>query len=270
VAGFLVAGVYAVGMLRGRRDRYHRIGFLVAFTVAAIAMPVQLFVGDWVARQVYDQQPVKFAAEELIFTTQRHAPETVGGVLADGKVRYGIKIPGLASLLADFSTHTRVQGLSSVPARDRPPANVVHLAFDVMVGIAFALLALSAWFALAWWRRRELPSTRWFLRATALAGAAAVVAMEAGWVVTEVGRQPWVVYRLLRTKDAVTHADGVWVSLVGVVVLYAAVGAAAVFVLRGMAKRWRSADQTADQTGGPTREADDLAVPYGPGPELGA
>jgi cytochrome d ubiquinol oxidase subunit I len=266
VAGFLVAGVYAVGMLRGRRDRYHRIGFLIAFTVAAIAMPIQIFVGDWVARQVFAQQPVKFAAQELIYKTRRQAPETIGGVLVDGKVRYGIQIPGLASLLADFNTDTPVTGLNSVPARDRPHANVVHLAFDLMVSIAFALLALSLWFAVVWWRRRELPRTRWFLRATALAGAAAVAAMEAGWVVTEVGRQPWVVYKLLRTEDAVTHADGVWVTLVGVVVLYAAVGTAAVLVLRGMAKRWRAADQGMERG----VEPDDLVVPYGPGPELEA
>lgn len=256
VAGFLVAGVYAFAMLRGRRDRHHRLGFLVPFTVAAAVMPFQFIVGDLAARQVFHQQPVKFAAQELVFETRRHAPEVIGGVLVDGEVRYGIKIPGLASWLADNSSNTKITGLTSVPPRDRPPANIVHLAFNVMVGIATALLALSLWFAVVWWRRRDLPRTPWFLRAATVAGVASVVAMEAGWVVTEVGRQPWVVQGLLRTEDAVTRADGVWVSLVVVVVLYAAVATAAVLVLRSMARRWRAAD------------SDDPAVPYGPGADL--
>jgi cytochrome d ubiquinol oxidase subunit I len=256
VAGFVVAGVYAFAMLRGRRDRHHRLGFLLPFSVAAIVMPFQIVVGDLAAREVFHQQPVKFAAQELVFETQRDAPEVIGGVLVDGEVRYGIKIPGLASWLADYSTDTKIIGLESVPVRDRPPANIVHLAFDTMVGIATALLALSAWFGFVWWRRRDIPRSPWFLRAATAAGALSVVAMEAGWVVTEVGRQPWVVQGLLRTEDAVTRADGVWVSLAVVVALYAAVGTAAVLVLRSMARRWRVAD------------AADPPVPYGPPPEL--
>lgn len=255
VAGFLVAAVYAAGMLRGRRDRYHRLGFLIPFTIAAVVMPFQWIVGDWAARQVFQQQPVKFAAQELVINTRRHAPETLGGVIIDGKVELGLQIPGLASWLADFSTNTKIKGLDSVPARDRPnreQANIVHLSFQLMVGIASALLALAGWFGFVWWRRRDLPKTRWFLRAAMFAGAASVVAMEAGWVLTEVGRQPWIVDHVLRTKDAVTRADGVWVSLSVVVVLYAAVGTAAVLVLRGMARRWRAQDD------------DDVEVPYGP------
>jgi cytochrome d ubiquinol oxidase subunit I len=243
-------------MLRGRRDRHHRLGFLLPFSVAAIVMPFQIVVGDLAAREVFHQQPVKFAAQELVFETQRNAPEVIGGVLIDGEVRYGIKIPGLASWLADYSTDTKIVGLESVPARDRPPANIVHLAFDTMVGIATALLALSVWFGFVWWRRRDLPRSPWFLRAAAAAGVLSVVAMEAGWVVTEVGRQPWVVQGLLRTEDAVTRADGVWVSLAVVVVLYTAVGTAAVLVLRSMARRWRAAD------------ASEPPVPYGPPPDL--
>jgi cytochrome d ubiquinol oxidase subunit I len=221
-------------------------------------MPFQFIVGDWAARKVFQQQPVKFAAQELVLDTHRHVSETIGGLLIDGKVRFGVKIPGLASWLADQSTDTKITGLRSVPPRDRPPANVVHLAFDVMVGVASALLALALWFGVVWWRKRDLPRTRWFLRAASFAGAAAVVAMEAGWVVTEVGRQPWIVYHLLRTEDAVTRADGVWVSLVVVLLLYAAVGTAAVLVLRAMSRRWRAV------------EADDSGGPYGPPPGLDA
>jgi cytochrome bd ubiquinol oxidase subunit I len=253
VAGFLIASVYAVGMLRGRRDRYHRLGFLIPFTVAAIATPVQLFVGDTAARAIVKDQPIKFASMEYVQTTQTHAPEYLGGVYHDGKVTGGIKIPGLDSLLAGFSTPTKVTGWDTVPANDRPPApTLLHLAFNAMVGIGSALLLLGVWLAFSWWRRRDFPQSVWFLRAGAVAGVAAVVALECGWIVTEVGRQPWTVYKLLRTEDAVTGATGIWVTLAVVLVLYTALGAATVIALRTMARRWRE------------HEVEDGDVPYGP------
>jgi cytochrome d ubiquinol oxidase subunit I len=253
VAGFLIASVYAVGMLRGRRDRYHRLGFLIPFTVAAIATPLQLFVGDTAARAIAKGQPVKFASMEYVQSTQTHAPEYLGGVYHDGKVTGGIKIPGLDSLLVGFSTDTKVTGWNSVPPKDRPPSpTLLHLAFNAMVGIGSALLLLGAWLAFSWWRRRDLPRTVWFLRAGAVAGVGAVVALECGWIVTEVGRQPWTVYKLLRTEDAVTGASGIWLSLAVVLVLYTALGVATVIALRSMARRWREGD------------TEDGEVPYGP------
>lgn len=245
VGGFSVASVYAVGMLRGRRDRYHRLGFLIPFTVASIVLPVQLFVGDLAARAVFHDQPTKFAAQELVWETGDRQPEVLGGIMdpETGEIRFGIPIPDLASILAGYSPDTEIQGLTAVPPEDRPPANVVHLAFDVMVGAATALAALSGWFALAWWRRRDLPRSRWFLRGAASSGVLAVLALEAGWVVTEVGRQPWVVYGYLRTEDAVTDAEGLVWSPAGVVVVYTALVVATVVVLRGMARRWRQADR---------------------------
>ena len=253
VAGFLIASVYAVGMLRGRHDRYHRLGFLIPFTVAAIATPLQLFVGDTAARAIAKDQPVKFAAMEYVQSTQTHAPEYLGGIYHNGKVTGGIRIPGLDSLLVGFSTDTKVTGWNSVAPKDRPPSpTLLHLAFDAMVGIGSLLLLLGAWLAFSWWRRRELPRTIWFLRAAAVAGVGAVVALECGWIVTEVGRQPWTVYRLLRTENAVTGATGIWFSLAVVLVLYTALGVATVIALRAMARRWREGD------------AEDDEVPYGP------
>ena len=253
VAGFLIASVYAVGMLRGRRDRYHRVGFLIPFTVAAIATPVQLAVGDTAARSIAADQPVKFASMEYVQKTQTHAPEWIGGIYHDGKVSLGVSIPGLDSFLVGFSTDTKVTGWDTVSANDRPPSpTLLHLAFDAMVGIGTALLALGAWMAVVWWRRRDLPRTVWFLRAAAAAGVAAVAALECGWIVTEVGRQPWTVYHLLRTSDAVTGAHGIWITLAIVLVLYTALGVATVFALRVMARRWRE------------REGEEEPVPYGP------
>ncbi len=248
VGGFMIASVYAVAMLRGRRDRYHRLGFLIAFSVAAVAAPLQMVVGDTVARAVYRDDPVKFAAIELVNRTERNAPEVIGGYLDDqGRVHGGIKIPGLASLLSGYSTNTKIVGLTSVPARDRPTyaqVNTVHLAWDVMIGIGSALAALSAWFGFVWWRKRDLPKTPWFLRAAAVAGVAGVVAMEAGWVVTEVGRQPWIVRNFMRVEDAATTDHGVWITFVVIVAVYAAVAFATVLVIRSMTRRWRAGEET--------------------------
>jgi cytochrome d ubiquinol oxidase subunit I len=170
-------------------------------------------------------------------------------------VKGGIGIPGFDSWLVGFSTDTKVIGLDSVAPKDRPPANtMLHLAFDAMVGICSALIALGAWLAFSWFRKRDIPKTKWFLRATAISGVASVVALECGWIVTEVGRQPWIVYEVMRTKDAVTQANGVWVSLAVVLVAYAALGTATVLVLRAMTRRWRTA------------ELEEGAAPYGPRP----
>jgi cytochrome d ubiquinol oxidase subunit I len=247
-AGFVVASVYAVGMLRGRRDRYHRLGFLIPFTVAAIATPIQMIIGDQVVRGVIRDQPVKFAALELLPETSTDVPEVLFGRLEDGEVKGGISIPGLASILAGGSRDTEIEGLEIVPEEDRPPATIVHWAFDIMVLAGTALMGLVLWFAFVWWRRRDVSRSRWFLRAAAVAGVLAMAAMEAGWVTTEVGRQPWVVYNVLRTEDAVTDSEGVWVSLTLIVIVYSLIATATVVVLRRMAARWR-ADHSAGGAG---------------------
>ena len=259
VGGFLIASVYAVGMLRGRRDRYHYLGFVIPFTVGAVMTPIQLGIGDGLARWVYENQPEKFAAIELVPTTSSDVPETLLGHLnADGTVTGGLPIPGLASWLSDPSTGkaTVVQGLDSVPPEDRPTireTNIVHLCWDVMVGFGTLLFLLAVWYALSWIFRRRMPQTKWFLRAAAVAGPAAVITLEAGWVVTEVGRQPWIVYNLMKVEDAVTANTGVWIMFIAVVILYAAVGITTILVLRSMSRRFRRAEDFSDQD-----------TPYGP------
>jgi cytochrome d ubiquinol oxidase subunit I len=258
VGGFLVASVYAVGMLRGRRDRYHRLGFLIPFTVAAIAMPIQIGVGDSLTRWVYSNQPVKFAAIELVPETSSDVPETLLGQLNDdGTVSGGIEIPGFASWLSDPSdgTATVVQGLDSVPVDDRPTVhqvNIVHLAWNVMIGLGMLMFLISFWFGATWAFRRDMPQSRLFLRIASTMGVLAIVTMEAGWVVSEVGRQPWIVYNLQRVDDAATGNTGVWIMFVAVVLLYLALAATTIWVLRGMSRRFRDA------------EGDDVGVPYGP------
>jgi cytochrome bd ubiquinol oxidase subunit I len=254
VTGFIVASIYAVGMLRGRRDRYHRLGLLIPLTVAAIATPIQFMVGDTAARAIAHDQPVKFAAMECVQKTSTDVTEYIYGRCTSDGIKGGIGIPGFDSFLVGFSTSTQVKGLNTVPPDDRPPFNtMLHWAFDTMVGICCALIALGLWLGFAWWRRRDIPQTPWFLRATAVSGVLAVVALECGWIVTEVGRQPWIVYNVMRTKDAVTNSNGIWVTFTIVILLYALLAAVLVITLRAMSRRWRAAED---------EESD---VPYGPG-----
>jgi cytochrome d ubiquinol oxidase subunit I len=236
VSGFGISSVYAVGLLKGRRDRHHRLGFLVPFTVAAALAPVQVLVGDWAARSVADFQPIKLAAIEGLAVTTAGAPLSLGGIYLDGELRYALRIPDALSLLAHWNPDAVVLGLNEAPPELLPPVNPVHLSFQLMVAIGFALAALGGWLALVWWRRRDLPRSRWFLRAAVLAGPAAAVALESGWVVTEVGRQPWIVYGVLLTRDAVNPHPGLWVGLLTVLAVYALLTLATVYVLRRLAR----------------------------------
>jgi cytochrome d ubiquinol oxidase subunit I len=257
VTGFTLAGVYAAGILRGRRDRYHYAGFALGFVPAAVLTPFQIFVGDTAARAIAQDQPVKFAAMEYVARTSRQVPEWLGGVYLNGRIYGGLKIPDLDSLLAGFGPGTRVTGWDTVPPAQRPPVVwLIHLCFDVMVGLGFLLLLIGLWALYAWWRRRRLPPQRLFWAAGAVSGVAAMVAIECGWVVTEVGRQPWVVYRLQTTAAAATTNGGVLASLSLVIAGYAVLGAATIIILRMLARRWRRG------------EAAEVAVPYGPPPEL--
>jgi cytochrome d ubiquinol oxidase subunit I len=259
VGGFLIASVYAVGMLRGRTDRYHRLGFMIPFSVAAVTIFVQMAVGDSLTRWLYNDQPVKFAAIELVPQTTDDVPETVFGHLnADGTVTGGLPIPGMASILSDprTGTSTVVQGLNIVPADAEPTVaetNVVHLSWDIMIGFATLLCLLALWWWATWIFRRRMPDSRLFLRLAAIAGVMSVIAMEAGWVVSEVGRQPWIVYNYMRVEDAATGNTGVWITFLLVLGLYAGLGATTILVLRGMARRSR------ERAG-----IDEAEVPYGP------
>jgi cytochrome bd ubiquinol oxidase subunit I len=237
VAGFLVAGVYASAWLKGRRDLYHRAGLIIALTFASLAAPVQIVVGDWAGRQVAEDQPVKLAAFEGLGETTKGAPLHLGGIYEDGEVRNGIEIPKLLSLLAFHDPEAQVQGLDVVPPDDRPPINVVRLSFQTMVGIGTALALLAAFYIGVWFRRRSLPRSRWFYRAVIAAGPLALVALIAGWVTTEVGRQPWVVYEFMRTNQAVTDAGGLPVAYAALATVYLCLLAAVVWLLRRLAGR---------------------------------
>jgi cytochrome d ubiquinol oxidase subunit I len=235
VTGFVVAAAYAIGRLKGRWGRYERTALAIPLTIAALASPVQVLVGDWAARDVAQYQPTKLAALEGVGKTVRGAPEHLLGWYTNGHVRYGIAIPKLLSLLAYHDPNARVQGLDAVPANDRPPVNGVRIAFQLMVGIGTLLALIGVLFVIVRWRRGRLPDSIWFYRAVALAGPLSLVALISGWVTTELGRQPWVVYGTMRTADAVTGAGGIPVGYATLALVYLGVAAAVAWILRRLA-----------------------------------
>jgi cytochrome d ubiquinol oxidase subunit I len=239
VCGFLVGAVYAAAWLRGKRDRYHRAALVLPLTVACLCAPVQLLIGDWAARTVTENQPTKLAAFEGLDKTTKDAPFDLGGIYYDGEVHGGITIPDMLSLLAYHNPNARVQGLDAVPPGDRPPVGVVRNAFTVMVFVGSAMAALGVLYLFVWWRRGRLPRSTWFYRAVVLAGPASLVALIAGWITTEVGRQPWIVYQVMRTEEAVTGADGVPVGYATLAIVFLALALVAFWLLRRLAKQPR-------------------------------
>jgi cytochrome bd ubiquinol oxidase subunit I len=239
VTGFVITGAYAWGWLRGQRGRYHRTALVIPLTVAALASPAQVVVGDWAARTVAEQQPIKLAVIEGLPTTTKGAPEHLLGWYDGSGVRYGIEIPKLLSLLAFHQPNATVTGLDAVPAQNRPSQrliNVVRFAFQGMVGIGTLLALLGVVFVAVWVRRRRLPDSVWFYRGLVLAGPLALVALICGWVTTEVGRQPWIVYGYMRTADAVTGAKGIPIGYTTLALVYLALIAAVVWILRRLAR----------------------------------
>ncbi len=232
--GFGVAGVHAYFLLRDRTHRFHRRAFGIALAMGVVAIPLQVASGDWMARGVANRQPVKFAAMEGLYRTQAGAPVTLGGLSDDEQMRMrgGLEIPYALSLLAHRDPHATVRGLEEFPHDVWPDVQAVHLAFDVMLALGVALLGLAGWASWLWWRRRRLPDASWFLRAAVAAAPAGFIAIEAGWAVTEMGRQPWIIYGLMRTADAVTPMPGLVVPFVLFNAIYLLLSVVLVVLLR--------------------------------------
>jgi cytochrome d ubiquinol oxidase subunit I len=236
VTGFVVAAAYAWRWLKGHRGRYERAALAIPLTIAALASPVQLVLGDWVARRVTDDQPTKLAALEGLGPTTKGADIHVLGWYEDGEVRYGIALPNMLSLLAKHDLNATIRGLEAVPARDRPPVNIVRIAFQAMVGIGTLLAAIGVLHLFTWFRHGRFVASRWFHRGVIAAGPLSLVALICGWVVTEVGRQPWVVYGVMRSSDAVTGAGGIPVGYATLVVVYLGLAAGVAWVLLRLAR----------------------------------
>lgn len=232
--GFVVAAVHAFFLLRNRNDLFHRSALGIALAVACVSIPLQILSGDHSARAVGRLQPAKLAAMEAHYRTQTGAPLLIGGIPNDETLTtdYALNIPrGLSLLLAD-DLNARVTGLEEFPKSDWPNVRIVHWSFDIMVAAGMAMLALAVWSGWLWWKRRPLAEHPWLLRALVAAGPLGFVAIEAGWVVTEVGRQPWIIYGVMRTQDAVTPMPGIVVPFVIFTVLYVFLAFIVFFLLR--------------------------------------
>ncbi|MDX1675295.1 MAG: cytochrome ubiquinol oxidase subunit I [Longimicrobiales bacterium] len=237
--GFATAGVYALGILKGRTDAYHRAGLTLALALGGVTALLQPISGDISARFIAEHQPAKLAAAEAHYETEAGAPLTIGGIpTGDGEVILGLEIPYGLSLLAHHDPNAEVIGLDAFPEDERPNVLITHLAFQVMVGLGFAMIAVALWFWWVRWRRPDsLPYRRRLLRTILIASPFGFLALEAGWIVTEVGRQPWIIYDVMRTEHGVTPVQEVPLTLLGFFVLYLALGAALVFLLCELARR---------------------------------
>jgi cytochrome bd ubiquinol oxidase subunit I len=244
LTGFGAAAVCAFALLRRSaedRGEQVRAGLTIAMIVAAIAIPLQWVAGDVIARFDAEHEPAKFASLEALYRTQRHAPVTIGGIVTPDGVRYGIEIPSALSMLVAFDPNAEVRGLDRVAPDDRPPLAAVHYSFDTMVGSATLMLLVALAWAVAALRKRA-PS-RPLLIGIAVCGPLAVLALEAGWFVTEFGRQPWIARGLLRTSDAVTIAPGLDVQFYGFSLVYVILAAACWWLLRRVGTKPRGGER---------------------------
>jgi cytochrome d ubiquinol oxidase subunit I len=231
--GFAVAGTHAILLRRDKTNRFHRRALAIALVVGGLASLAQPLSGDYAAKVVARTQPVKLAAMEGQFLTQSRAPLRIGG-LPDpnsGQTKFALEIPGGLSLLAYGDRDAVVKGLNDVPKLDRPPVRVVHVAFQVMVACGMAMAAVALWAAIAAWRCRGVPDGPRFLTIVALSSPLGMLAIEAGWTVTEVGRQPWIVQGVIRTKEAVTPVKGIEISMICYIAIYLVLGLAVVSLL---------------------------------------
>jgi cytochrome bd ubiquinol oxidase subunit I len=242
--GFAAAGAYAWTLWRGARPaavRYQQLGLAIAMLTASGAAVLQPIVGDLLAKRAHDHQPAKLAAMEGHFVTERRAPLRIGGIpdVNRRETRYALEIPGMLSFLADHDVDTEVAGLDRFPRDEWPNVVVTHVAFQVMVASGMAMLAVALWYWFMRWRRRtsgvEAPLPRALLLALVLCAPLGFLALEAGWVVTEAGRQPWVIYGVMRTADGVTPVADVWGSLALFTLVYAALLMLLIFFLRRLA-----------------------------------
>jgi cytochrome d ubiquinol oxidase subunit I len=249
--GLGVAGIHAILILRGNTAAFHRRALAIALGVGAPAALVQPISGDISARYVAAAQPAKLAAMEAHFETSRGAPLHLGGWpdVERRETRWAIKIPNGLSLLAFHDPKAEVTGLAAFPREDWPPVAIVHIAFQVMVALGTFMAVVSAWALVRAWRTRSsggLEEDRWLLRALAIATPMGFIAIEAGWTVTEVGRQPWVIYGIFRTADAVTPMPGLIVPFLLFTALYVLLGVIVLHMLRQHIARAPSAGTAGD------------------------
>ncbi len=231
--GFAVAGIHALMILKGRNVHFHTRAFKIAAVFAAAAAILQPLSGDVSAKDVAKRQPAKLAAMEAHFNTERSAPLIIGGIpdVPNKKVDYAIKIPGALSFLAHGDFEAEVKGLDSIPPGEQPPVAITHYAFQVMVGLGMIMVLIALMYFVAVLRKRNWRNSRWLLKLFVIATPMGFIAVEAGWTVTEVGRQPWIIHGIMKTADAVTPMPGIAYSFYLFTGVYLSLAAIVTFML---------------------------------------
>jgi cytochrome d ubiquinol oxidase subunit I len=231
--GFAVAGIHAFLLIKGKNKEFHRSAFLIALGFGAVAAVLQPISGDISAKDIAVRQPAKLAAMEALYETQKGAPLLIGGIPDEEtkEVKYAIEIPGALSFLAHGDFDAEVQGLDQIPEENHPPVLITHIAFQVMVGMGMILVFLSLIFFISLVKKKSWQEERWYLWLFALATPLGFIAVEAGWTVTEVGRQPWIIYGILKTKDSLTPIPGIAYSFYLFLAVYLSLAAIVTFLL---------------------------------------
>ena len=232
--GFAVAGIHALMIYRKKNIAFHTKAFKIAILFGAAAAILQPFSGDLSAKNAAKRQPAKLAAMEAYFHTQEYAPLVIGGIpdTAAKKVNYGIEIPGLLSFLVHDNFKTQVNGLDKIPVKNQPPVAVTHYAFQIMVGIGVLMMLIGGIYFYELWKKKDLLSKPWFLKTFIWATPLGFIALEAGWTVTEVGRQPWIIQGVMRTSEAVTPMPGIQYSFYLFSFIYFTLSVAVIFLLK--------------------------------------
>jgi len=231
--GYAVAGIHALMIYRKRNIQFHTKAFKIAIIFGAVAAILQPFSGDLSAKNAYKTQPAKLGAMEAFFHTQPYAPLVLGGIpdSFNKKVNYGMEIPGLLSFLLFDDFKHPVNGLDKIPVQNQPPIAVTHMAFEIMIAIGSVMMLIGILYFIALWKKKSWLSKSWFLKLFILSTPFGFIAVEAGWTVTEVGRQPWIIQGIMRTSDAVTPMPGIHYTFYVFTFIYFTLSLAVVFLL---------------------------------------
>ena len=231
--GFAVAGVHAFMIIKKKNVVFHTKAFRIAAVFGCVAAILQPFSGDISAKDVAKRQPVKLAAMEAHFETRKQAPLIIGGIPDEKnkEVKYKLEIPGLLSYMAHGDWNAEVKGLDQVPLDLQPPIAITHYAFQLMVGLGMLMMLISIIYFIALWKKKKWLESKWLLRLFSIATPVGFIAVEAGWTVTEVGRQPWIIYGIMKTADAVTPMPGIVYSFYLFTAIYFSLALIVLFML---------------------------------------
>lgn len=235
-SAFVLAAIAAFRLLKGSNHIYHKKALFLTMKVGLVFSIATAIIGDFSGKYLAEYQPEKLAAAEWHFETEESAPLILYGILDDGEVKYAIEIPFALSILAHFNPTAEVIGLDQFPEDETPPL-YIHYLFDIMVTIGMSMVALSGLYWLGKILKWSFVNSRWYRWLIVLGGPASILAIEAGWWLAEVGRQPWILRGIMRVEDAATTSPHVDIMLILFAGLYLVLGVGSIVVLSRMFRK---------------------------------